>query len=380
MNFKDTIFLPETNFPMRGNLSQKEPEILQYWNEIDVYSKVRSILKGRRTFILHDGPPFANGNPHAGTAMNKVIKDIIVRLKRMQGFDAPFVPGWDCHGLPIEWKIEEQLREKGQKKEDIPAAEFRNMCKEFAEYWINVQREGFKRLGVVGDWENPYLTMNNEAEASVIRQIGKFIIDGTLYRGEKPVFWSVVEQTALADAEIEYIDKKSSSIYATFEIKFSPVDFLTGAQCVVWTTTPWTIPGNRAVSYSRDIVYCLAEIKGKRIVLAKDLVENFSQTTGISCEILREFSGEFLNGVVCRHPFYRSGYDFDVPLIHGDHVNTEAGTGLVHTAPGHGIDDFNVSQKNGIPVPVTVNEAGIYHDCVPIFAGKHIFKIEEEIL
>ncbi|MDR0632253.1 MAG: isoleucine--tRNA ligase [Holosporaceae bacterium] len=380
MNFKDTIFLPETNFQMRGNLSQKEPEILEYWNKIDIYNKSRAKRKGSAQFILHDGPPFANGNPHAGTAMNKVIKDIVIRLKYMQGFDTPYIPGWDCHGLPIEWKIEEQLREKGKKKEDIPTAEFRDMCKEFANYWIDVQREGFKRLGVNGDWENPYLTMNNESEAWVIRQIGKFIIDGTLYRGERPVFWSVVEQTALADAEIEYMDKKSPSIYVAFGIKSSTVDFLRDAHCVIWTTTPWTIPGNRAISYSKDVVYCLLKIEGKKIVVARDLVENFSQTTGIACEILQEFAGELLEKTVCHHPFHRFGYDFDVPLIHGDHVETDAGTGLVHTAPGHGVDDFYVCKKFGIKVPATVNEAGIYYDEVPIFAGKHIFKIDEAML
>ncbi|MDR0678502.1 MAG: class I tRNA ligase family protein, partial [Holosporaceae bacterium] len=219
MDFKNTIFLPKTDFQMRGNLSQKEPEILKHWDQIDIYHRSKSARNGEKTFILHDGPPFANGNPHAGTAMNKVIKDIVIRMKYMQGLDTSFIPGWDCHGLPIEWKIEEQLREKGRKKEDISIAEFRNMCKEFAEHWIDVQREGFKRLGINADWENPYLTMNRDAESSVIRQIGKFILDGTLYRGEKPVFWSVVEHTALADAEIEYMDKKSTSVYIAFKVK-----------------------------------------------------------------------------------------------------------------------------------------------------------------
>ncbi|MCR5225504.1 MAG: isoleucine--tRNA ligase [Alphaproteobacteria bacterium] len=380
MNYKDTIFLPETDFQMRGNLSQKEPEILDYWKQIDFYKQGRKLSNGCKKFFLHDGPPFANGTPHAGTAMNKVIKDIIIRMKSMQGFDAPFTPGWDCHGLPIEWKVEEQLREKGIKKDSIPVAKFRNMCRDFAKHWIEVQKEGFKRLGVNGDWDNPYLTMNNISEATVIRQIGKFILDGTLYRGEKPVFWSVVEQTALADAEIEYKDKKSASIYVAFKVKSSPVDFLQDAYCVIWTTTPWTIPGNRAISYSKDITYCLAQTSDRKIVIAKDLVSNFSETTGIALDIIKEFSGELLQGVICHHPFYRSGYDFDVPLIHGDHVETDAGTGLVHTAPGHGLDDFNVCKKFGIKVPMTVDGAGIYYDCVPMFAGKHIFKIEEEML
>ncbi|MDR1551162.1 MAG: isoleucine--tRNA ligase [Holosporaceae bacterium] len=381
---KDTIFLPKTSFQMRGNLAQKEPEILEHWSKIHTYDRLRKIRQGKPIFVLHDGPPFANGTPHAGTAMNKVIKDFIVRLRSMQGFDAPFVPGWDCHGLPIEWKIEEQLREKGQKKGDIPVAAFRDMCCNFANHWIDIQRQGFKRLGIGGDWENPYLTMAHEAEACVIRQIGRFIIDGTLYRGEKPVFWSVVEQTALADAEIEYLDKKSSSIYVAFRIKSLAVDFLRNAHCVIWTTTPWSIPGNRAISYSKDMTYCLMKIecngKTMEIVLSRDLVGNFLQTTGISGEIVREFSGKILGQTVCLHPFHRSGYDFDVPLIHGDHVDVETGTGLVHTAPGHGIDDFNICKKFNIGVPNTVNEAGIYYDEVPMFAGKHVFKVDEEML
>jgi isoleucyl-tRNA synthetase len=380
MNFKDTIFLPETNFPMRGNLTQKEPEILEYWRKINVYEKLRKISRGSKKFVLHDGPPFANGMPHAGTAMNKVLKDIIVRLKQMQGFDAEFIPGWDCHGLPIEWKVEEQLREKGRKKEDIAIAEFRNMCKNFAEYWINVQRNGFKRLGVIGDWENPYLTMDGASEAAVIRQIGKFIADGTLYRGEKPVFWSVVERTALADAEIEYLDKESASIYVTFAIKSSPMDFLRNAFCVIWTTTPWTIPGNRAVSYLNNAVYCLLETEGKRIIVAENLVENFTAVTGIATQLIQKFEGSMLEKAVCYHPLHEVGYGFDVPLIHGDHVTMETGTGLVHTAPGHGLDDFYVCQKFGIKAESVVSEGGLYHENVPLFAGKHIFKVENEVL
>lgn len=380
MDYKDTIFLPKSDFHMRGNLAQKEPEILEYWKSIDLYEQTCRSNNGDRSFFLHDGPPFANGTPHAGTAMNKVIKDIIIKMKRMQGFNASFVPGWDCHGLPIEWKVEEQLRKKGIKKDDIPVAEFRNLCKEFAEHWIEVQKQGFERLGVSGDWKTPYLTMNKASEAVVVRQIGKFILDGSLYQGEKPVFWSVVEQTALADAEIEYMDKKSPSIYVAFKVKSSPMDFIKDAYCVIWTTTPWTIPGNRAISYSKDIEYCLAEAGDKCIVIAKDLVDNFSATTGINLEIIQEFSGKLLENTICHHPFYKSGYEFDVPLIHGDHVSVDAGTGLVHTAPGHGLDDFYVCKKYGIDVPMTVNGAGVYYDSVPMFAGKHIFKIEEEML
>ena len=380
MNFKDTIFLPKTEFQMKANLSVREPEILETWESQNIYKKSKELSKGTEEFLLHDGPPFANGKPHAGHALNKCIKDIIVRFKRMQGFDVNYVPGWDCHGLPIEWKIEEQLKENGKKRNDISIAEFRTLCKNFAEKWIEVQKDGFKRLGVCGDWDNPYLTMNPESEATVIRQIGKFILDGSLYRGEKPVFWSVVEETALADAEIDYLDKKSPSIYVAFKIKKTDLDFLRDAFCVIWTTTPWTIPANRAISYSKDVVYCVLQTDSKKLIIATDLVENFFATTKIYAKVIEQFSGELLKNTICSHPFAGQGYDFDVPLFHGDHVETESGTGLVHTAPGHGLDDFVVCKKFGIEVPRTVDESGIYYDCVTMFAGKHIFKIENEMI
>jgi isoleucyl-tRNA synthetase len=381
MNFKDTIFLPETDFQMRGNLGQKEPEILNYWENLNIYDRCRSSSQGCPRFILHDGPPFSNGTPHAGTAMNKVLKDIVVRLKQMQGFDAPFVPGWDCHGLPIEWKIEEKLKEEGINRDDISVADFRNMCREFAEYWINVQREGFKRLGINGDWENPYLTISYKAESTIIKLIGKFIRDGAIYRGERPVFWSVVEKTALADAEIEYMDKKSTSIYVAFKIKKSPnCAYLQDAFCVIWTTTPWSIPGNRAISYSQKINYSLLKIADKKYVVAQDLVENFLSTTGFRGEILQEFSGAVLKEVVCSHPLVDFGYDFEVPLLDGDHVETNAGTGLVHTAPEHGVDDFYICKKYNIKVPQTVDGDGLYYNHVPLFAGKHVFKVEPALL
>lgn len=379
MDFKDTIFLPITDFKMRGNLVKKEPEILEEWERKNLYEKMREKYKHHEKFIIHDGPPFANGDPHAGHALNKVIKDIINRMKQMQGFDVEFIPGWDCHGLPIEWKIEQKFKEKHIKKEDISIIEFRDKCHEFAEHWIEVQKEGFKRVGVNADWKHPYTSMSKIAEAVIVRQFGKFVVNGSLYRGEKPVFWSVVEKTALADAEIEYYDRKCTSIYVAFKIKTSSVDFLRDAYCAIWTTTPWTIPGNRAISYSKDIIYNLLTINGKKVIVAKELTESFAKFCG-DIEINQEFSGELLQGTICVHPFVGQGYDFDVPLIHGDHVTVECGTGLVHTAPGHGIDDFNVCKQNGIEVPLTVDEAGFYYDCVPIFAGKHIFKIDEEML
>lgn len=380
MELKDTIFLPKSEFPMKGNLPKKEPEILEYWNKIEIYKKLREKRKNCEKFILHDGPPFANGTPHAGTAMNKVLKDIIVKMKSLQGFDAPFVPGWDCHGLPIEWKIEEQLRAKSINKDDIAPNEFRNMCKDFALYWIDVQKKGFKRLGVFGDWDNPYLTMNKSSEGTVIRLLGKFLADGTLYRGEKPVFWSVVEKTALAEAEIEYKDKQSTSIYVAFKVKSSKIEFLKDSYIIIWTTTPWTLPGNRAISFSKEIRYCVANLNGRKIVLARELYDDFRQTTHLEPIIITEFDGKDLEGTICVHPFFEDGYDFDIPLIHGDHVEISSGTGLVHTAPGHGIDDYNVCKKNNIAVPKTVDESGIYYDSVPIFKGKHIFKVEPLIL
>ena len=383
VNFKDTIFLPATDFQMRASLTKKELEIMEHWKNVDIYKRLRVTSDGKRKFFLHDGPPFANGTPHAGTAMNKVLKDIVIRMKQMQGYDAPFVPGWDCHGLPIEWKIEEQLREKGKTKHDVAVSEFRDMCSKFAEYWIGVQREGFKRLGVNGDWENPYLTMDPSNEADIVRCIGKFIVDGCLYRGERPVHWSVVEETALADAEIEYINKKSTSLYVAFEIVSSDVDFLQGAGCVIWTTTPWSIPGNRMIAYCKDIDYSLLLLNGmngKKIIVAKDLVQNFLETTSLECKLIQNFSGELFAGAICRHPLRASGFDFDVPMFHGDHVEIESGTGLVHTAPEHGIEDFMLGKKHNIPLPKTVGGNGLYHDHVPLFAGTHIFKVDGKMV
>lgn len=379
-DFKDTIFLPKTDFSMRASLSVKEPELLKRWEEMGIYGKLRTLSRNKKPFILHDGPPFANGTPHAGTAMNKVLKDIIIRMKQMSGYDASFIPGWDCHGLPIEWKIEEQLRENKQSKNDISVAEFRDRCHKFAEYWIDVQRNGFKRLGINGDWNNPYLTMNFENEAIITRCIGKFILDGSLYRGERPVHWSVVEETALADAEIEYMDKKSTSLYVTFKIKSTKANFLKDAYCVIWTTTPWSIPGNRIVAYHKDLTYSLVDIGDRKVIIAKDLVKIFEETTSITCNVIRDFSGKEFEGTICQHPFWKTGYDFNVPMFHGEHVEIDAGTGLVHTAPEHGIEDFALGKKHNIPLSHTVAGNGLYYDHVPMFAGKHVFKIDGEMI
>lgn len=382
MNYKDTIFLPTTSFPMRGNLPQKEPKILQRWQDMDIYKKRCQTAASNPKFILHDGPPFANGTPHAGTSLNRVLKDIVLRSKWMSGFFAPFVPGWDCHGLPIEWKVEENLTKEGQAKETISICEFRDMCKVFAQHWINVQRNGFKRLGTLGDWDNPYLTMDHKAESIIVKLLGKFLIDGTIYRGAKPVFWSVVEKTALADAEIEYMNKISTSIYVAYPVQHTDIADLHNASIVIWTTTPWTIPASRAVCYSAAAEYTVIEVPySRKYVVANNLLHPFLNATHIEdYSVVATVKGEALKNIVCKHPLFRYGYTMDIPLLAGDHVTLDTGTGFVHTAPGHGVDDYNVCRKYGIPVSQVVTEDGLYCDDIPLFAGKHIFKTEDLVL
>ena len=253
MEYKDTIFLPKTSFEMRANLSQKEPKILEEWDKQKIFQQLREKSKGREKFVLHDGPPYANGHIHMGTALNKILKDVIVRTQQMTGKDSIYVPGWDCHGLPIEWKIEEEYRKNGRNKDDVPIVQFRQECREFAEKWIDIQKKEFRRLGVEGDWGNPYLTMSNEAEAQIVKELGKFLLDGSLYKGSRPVLWSVVEKTALADAEVEYKDHTSNTIYVKFKVTKSNIEELVDNDILIWTTTPWTIPGNRALAYSADL-------------------------------------------------------------------------------------------------------------------------------
>ena len=284
---ENKVNLPKTDFPMRGNLPQKEPETTQFWDRIDLYKKIRAKRAGREKFILHDGPPYANGNIHIGTALNKILKDIVVKFKSIDGKDCPYVPGWDCHGLPIEWKIEEEYRKKGKNKDDVPVVQFRNECREFAEKWIEIQKKEFRRLGVEGDWKNPYLTMSNQAEAQIVRELGKFLIDESLYKGAKPVLWSVVEKTALADAEVEYEDYTSNTIYVKFLIQKCEDKDLESSNIVIWTTTPWTIPGNRALAYGKDLDYALISIDEiaenslvkttDKLILAKELLEKINQ-------------------------------------------------------------------------------------------------------
>ena len=372
-DYRDTLFLPTTDFPMKAGLPVREPEWLARWEKLGLYRRLREEAKGRETFVLHDGPPYANGNIHIGHALNKILKDVVVRSQQMMGKDAAYVPGWDCHGLPIEWKIEEKYRKKGKNKDEVPPLEFRRECREFAQHWVDVQREEFKRLGISGEWDNPYLTMSFDAEAKIVEEFQKFLMNGSLYRGSKPVMWSVVEKTALAEAEVEYHDHTSHTIWVKFPVAKGGA--LEEASIVIWTTTPWTIPANRAISYSPNIAYGLYEAAGAKLVLADALAEQVKKDAGIeSWARLRDVKADELANVVCAHPFRGQGYDFDVPLLAGEHVTEEAGTGFVHTAPGHGQDDYMIWVENfgSRDIPETVNEEGAYYDHVPLFAGKFV--------
>lgn len=390
-DYRPTIFLPKTDFPMKGDLPTREPELLKQWEQMDLYGLMMKKAEGRDLFVLHDGPPFANGNIHLGQALNKILKDVVNKSQYKMGKSTPFVPGWDCHGLPIEAKIEEKYREKGIKKEDIPIVQFRQECREFASHWIEIQREQFKRLGVTGDWDHPYTTMSYDAEAEIVHLLGTFLMNGTLYRGVKPVMWSVVEKTALAEMEIEYADHESISLYVRFPITKTHVPILEGASAVIWTTTGWTLPGNRAIAYSPDLDYLAVQVEetsegslaqiGEVLLLADGLKEVFETEVGITkSTVLKKFKGKDLKGTHSHHPFHGEGYDFDVPLLPGEHVTLEAGTGLVHTAPGHGVEDFAVGKAFNLEVPETVAEDGLYYDHVPLFAGKHVYKVGPEIV
>ncbi|WP_417627350.1 isoleucine--tRNA ligase [Pararhodobacter aggregans] len=383
-DYKDTLFLPETDFPMRAGLPAREPEWLARWERIGVYERLRQ-KPGRKPFILHDGPPYANGHLHIGHALNKTIKDIIVRSHQMMGFDSRYVPGWDCHGLPIEWKIEEQYRAKGLNKDDVDIVAFRQECRKFAEGWIDVQREEFKRLGVTGTWNDPYLTMDFHAEAVIAEEFMKFLMNGALYQGSKPVMWSPVEKTALAEAEVEYHDHTSHQVW----VRFKPVNaVLDGASVVIWTTTPWTLPQNRAVAYNPGIDYAIFRVLsadekatvavGETLVLAEALVSAVmaaAKVTGF--EKVRGVPAGELSGLVLAHPFRgvaegNGEWDYDVPMLPGDHVTDDAGTGFVHTAPSHGDDDYVLGVKHGLKMTYNVEPDGSYRADLPLFAGQHI--------
>jgi isoleucyl-tRNA synthetase len=444
-DYSETLFLPKTEFPMRAGLPQKEPAILERWKQFGLYEHLRKASRGRPKFVLHDGPPYANGHIHIGTALGKILKDIVVRSQQMLGYDSNFVPGWDCHGLPIEWKVEEEYRAKGKNKDQVPIIEFRGECRAFAEHWLQVQRAEFMRLGGVGDWDHYYSTMSYPAEAQIARELMKFAQNGTLYRGSKPVMWSVVEKTALAEAEVEYEDYTSDTVWVGFPVRNSSVPELmtSNARVVIWTTTPWTLPGSRAIAYSNKLGYFVLRA-GKELPAPDNLLEAAS-TAGVTPEAYEQsrkeinadrrafverygnvafvvssadrlyfdfltqirfrphvfekafIDGSALAGTICSHPlrpklsWWRRilnfvlgrtrPYSFDVPLLQAGHVTEDVGTGFVHTAPGHGREDFDLwtassreLQERGIntAIPYTVDADGRFTDQASGFTGKRV--------
>ncbi|MFN5644164.1 MAG: isoleucine--tRNA ligase [Sphingomonadales bacterium] len=370
-DYKDTVFLPKTDFPMKAGLPQKEPGILARWEEQGLYHKLREARAGREKFILHDGPPYANGDMHIGHALNHILKDMVCRTQTLLGKDAPYVPGWDCHGLPIEWKVEEQYRKKKLNKDEVPVKEFRAECRAYAQHWVNVQREQVKRLGILGNWDKPYLTMDFDSEATIVSELLKFAESGQLYRGAKPVMWSPVEKTALAEAEVEYEDIVSTQIDVAFEILEAPeVPKLVGAFAVIWTTTPWTIPVNQAIAYnpafeqlSYEACYGVyAASDGRRYVLSQALASGFAARAGLELTLESALSDVALKGALARHPMHHLGGFFAKPrpFLPGDFVTTDSGTGLVHMAPDHGEDDFDLCKANGIEPQFAVEGDGKY--------------------
>ncbi|MFG5118089.1 isoleucine--tRNA ligase [Methylorubrum sp. POS3] len=394
-DYSKTLFLPKTEFPMRAGLPAREPLLLERWAKIGLYERIREAAKGRPRFVLHDGPPYANGNIHIGHALNKILKDVIVRSQGALGHDADYVPGWDCHGLPIEWKIEEQYRAKGKNKDEVPVLEFRQQCRAFAAEWLNVQRDEFKRLGVTGDWDRPYSTMAYPAEARIAAELMKFAASGQLYRGSKPVMWSVVEKTALAEAEVEYEEHVSDTIFVAFPIRAGALAEWSGARVVIWTTTPWTIPGNRAVAYSKKVAYGLYRVTaaaednwariGDTYLLADALAEGVFRAARVEAfERVADAPTERLAGLTLSHPLasFDPGYGFAVPMLDGEHVTDEAGTGFVHTAPSHGREDFEVWMANGrrlteagieTRIPYTVDADGALTKEAPGFTSRRVF-------
>jgi len=386
-DYRPTVFLPKTDFPMRGNLPNNEPKQLAAWEDINLYARIREARKGAPKFVLHDGPPYANGSIHIGHAVNKVLKDIVIRSRTMMGFDAPYVPGWDCHGLPIELKVEEKFKKKKRKKEDISDSEFRSECRDYARGQIDVQREEFKRLGITGDWENPYVTMDYHFEANTVREIGKFLANGGLYKGAKPVHWCVSCATALAEAEVEYDDHTSHSIYVKFAAgeDLSDINPSLGGHAeqisiVIWTTTPWTIPANLAVSVGPDFEYAAVKITdtgdnanlsvGEILILAEELRAGVMDEISATGEVIARFRGSALDKRRFRHPYL----DQDAPVLVGDHVTLEAGTGSVHTAPGHGQEDYEIGMKYGLKAFNPVGDTGVFVEGTPVVEGRHVYQ------
>lgn len=381
-DYKSTLNLPSTKFAMKANLAQREPQMLKRWYDEDLYGQIRKAREGAPKFILHDGPPYANGDIHIGHALNKILKDIIVKSKTISGFDAPYVPGWDCHGLPIENQVE---KKKGKAGTKIDFADFRKECRKYASKQVEGQKKDFIRLGVLGEWDAPYLTMDYKTEADIVRALGQIAENGHLVKGYKPVYWSVVGGSALAEAEVEYQDKVSYSIDVRFQV-VDESDFASriGGEAgqgkisvVIWTTTPWTLPVNQAVSLNPDLDYVVLQVGDERLVIAEALMESVLKRASIEdAKILSTFKGQALEHLALHHPFYEK----EVPVILGDHVTTDAGTGCVHTAPDHGVDDFNVGKKYGIGTINYIDASGLYRDEVPIFAGEHVYKVDDKVV
>lgn len=362
MEYKDTLLMPQTDFPMRGNLPKREPEIQAKWEEMNIYQKVQERTKGRPMFVLHDGPPYANGDIHMGHALNKILKDFIVRYKSMSGFHAPYVPGWDTHGLPIE----QALTNKGVKRKEMSVAEFRKLCTEYALEQINNQREQFKRLGVRGDWENPYITLKPEYEAQQIKVFGEMAKKGYIYKGLKPVYWSPSSESALAEAEIEYKDKRSPSIYVGFKVKDGKGVLDHDTEIVIWTTTPWTIPANLGISVHPDLTYVVVSVNGHKYLVSEALLESVTKEVGWEgVSVVQKVKGEELESIICLHPLYKR----ESLVMLGEHVTTDAGTGCVHTAPGHGEDDYLIGQKYGLDALCPVDDKGYMTSEAPGFEG-----------
>ena len=378
---KYKIFLPKTTFPMRAE-SSTEIDIISQWNEKNIQNKLREQSKDRPYFILHDGPPYANGNLHIGHALNKILKDVVNRSKQMTGYNAHYIPGWDCHGLPIEWKIEEKYREKKKNKDDISVIDFREECREYAKKWMQIQKNEFKRLGIEGDWDNRYATLDYSTESTIAKEICKFLMNGSLERGLRPVMWSPVEKTALAEAEIEYYNHTSTTIWVKFPIKTYTNQIFDKTSIVIWTTTPWTIPGNRAIAAGPEIEYSLIETDNdEKYLVATLLLEKFCKDISVTVyKIIDTFMGIELKDMVCSHPLNQFGYEQDAPVLMADFVTTDVGTGFVHIAPGHGIDDFKLGMEYGLDIPETVGPDGTFNSWVPLFAGKHVYKVANDVI
>jgi isoleucyl-tRNA synthetase len=380
-DYKDTLNLPSTGFPMKANLTQREPEFLAFWEENNIYEKMLSTNKGNDSYVLHDGPPYANGNIHIGHALNKILKDIIVKYRTMKGMYSPYIPGWDCHGLPIELQVDKKL---GKKKHEIDILEKRTLCREYAQKFVDIQRDEFKRLGVLGDWPDPYLTMTFDYEATILKEFYRFLEKGYVYRGRKPVHWCPSCVTALAEAEVEYADKESPSIYVKFRVKDPKGKFKLndrkGTYFVIWTTTPWTLPANMALAIHPDLFYAILDTPDGELIVVYKLVEDFANAVGYEegdyKVIRRDLYGAEIEGIICTHPWI----DREVKTILGDHVTLEQGTGVVHTAPGHGQEDYEMGLKYGLEVYAPVNDRGLFTKDVDDFAGQHVYKANMEII